>query len=1810
MVDNLSLLPPETQESPLTLVPPGIPYAPVTGAVAAERSHKYDFAMAKNTPGRDTIENNIVTGMEDNLRANAALIKEGDIRQQRNAEFEQAVRAGVKTPQEARILQQNYLEPVRINPETVMESMFASEYSQMVDALHRGPSLAQIQSDAEANSASLNQVPYEDFKAMTGPFRKIIERNMIAMKEYEDLDARIGKQSTTEYVANFAGSMMPVVNSIAKSETLWGAILPGSNMEAERDKFWSFNDAAEAKKWLQSRIKTIEAWNPVVAQEYAKGIVSTSYEDKWTANVFSLGGATLTAGQLAAAKILSNASQALASGVFKSENVAAAMGDLALSAEIVNGKRVLMRLDRFNLAEKIRNLPLLSNPRALFTLNDSAMAEDRLLKMSTVIEQQGGVLMDGATKEPRVQRTEKVAHETMRVHTQERIMQEFPSVQDNVINAQLHYSPLNNAYYGEVIIARRDGTYFSSAGEAARVAEKEMGLDYQAYSIFHDPNATVTSSVSIDSKRMATAKAFGEKPNTFTTAKGSKYEVHTDGTTTRDKAARKEHPSIWKSKDADYPVEIMPEAPSKGPDGKMYQKVKHEGKETFVPADELVREQGPQAKSKKTVYMTQEQANAIAPTDGQWRIADHNGQLSLITRTHEKPWGRSPSASDIPYSTTPKEGLIPVEFWNGKRLQGQDTWGKVHFGNEITAIDTGLSKRTKMPSTQAEMDAMIKKQGSKYYISIVRPVDETASVIRQLELPTTNTNPVSAANYWLGGLLRSAEDQVAYFQRQGRHLATHTPNAVQRFIVEVAQSVGQLSKDSHKQLESILEANKAAITYDNGKPIRGEAYKSQGALEREWRVRNGRLPTEQESLAYWTYHQLMDLDWALRNFSVHRDLARQGIGQLYTVRMPHVGEDGVSRESVTHPGKFVNELPMRSPSDFAVMILEDGKQALHIWKSEMAGNLDKQIQTMLKNGYKAIQVANPMDRPYKITQDKTVTGHSVHFVITKEVETAPLPMNLVDRNPGVHLIYPQEHFVKQPMVETGRLGRRINYGDKTILGADTEAEAIRLSKALTQVQTMIRNKATDAQLDAYISKNLPETAEFWKNHFKENLSLDAPIVNTHSGKTVFDTHRELTKRPEFKDMFHERDTEFNGFRSVDMDFMSERNTPLMQVMNKGSIDKPLYVLEQARTVDPFAALNRALGNSIRHQFVNDYRTSAIEQWAKQFGHLTDLGVKVSESNPFHVFYNGEIKPTLGDTSGALEVQAALNTRERIKQFIGVQTEFGRDLDHVQTRLMNLIGEGKVARWFNDNELRGLKDPVAALRAMMYHYKFGLFNPKQFFVQAQGYTHVTGILVGAHGLQDGLDIAHKSFSAYMFTRAMDHTDNIAVKNAIINKAVAMGWNKQDFIDAYKMLNNTGFGIIGRELSLRDGVMDPGLWSTTAGKVLDAGGGFFRSGERLTRENAFYAAFQEWRKANPTKKIDQFTPGEILVRADDLSLNMTKASHSAIQEGYWKLPTQFYTFSQRIMEQFWGGRLQPKEKLAAFTVHSMMYGIPAAAGAVIPLGVYDMIRQQALLDGQGSVDIDNGYFKLATEGFLSWATWMISGKEYNFGQRFGPGFSDQITKLLGGELSVMEAAGGAAGSFIESMAKAAYPFYAHVKAGLIGGQQSFPLFMDDIMPMLKEVSSFSDVANTIAALNTKKYMSKSGNLLADDMTALDAGAIMLGLTRRDIQDARLIEFGVKDQEAHQRNMKNKAANDLKLAYEYLADGNMGKAEAYFARAKVYMVVFGDMREQEIVKTMTEVHRTNRPLIERAKERFLKDGYAGQLPRRLQMLIQQGK
>jgi hypothetical protein len=136
-------------------------------------------------------------------------------------------------------------------------------------------------------------------------------------------------------------------------------------------------------------------------------------------------------------------------------------------------------------------------------------------------------------------------------------------------------------------------------------------------------------------------------PGSFTTAKGSEYQIHGDGTTTRNKAARLD--------------------PG------------HEGDSGWKP------------RSEKTFYVDEGQANRLAPpADAAWRAIDHeDGTISIAVRDPKTGrWGISPSQRAIEVTLTPEIGKVPVELWGEGTTNGLTSFKGMHPGNPITEVRT------------------------------------------------------------------------------------------------------------------------------------------------------------------------------------------------------------------------------------------------------------------------------------------------------------------------------------------------------------------------------------------------------------------------------------------------------------------------------------------------------------------------------------------------------------------------------------------------------------------------------------------------------------------------------------------------------------------------------------------------------------------------------------------------------------------------------------------------------------------------------------------------------------------------------------------------------------------------------------------------------------------------------------------------------------------------------------------------------------------------------------------------------------------
>lgn len=242
-------------------------------------------------------------------------------------------------------------------------------------------------------------------------------------------------------------------------------------------------------------------------------------------------------------------------------------------------------------------------------------------------------------------------------------------------------------------------TYFEQIGGQAEQYKGLVGATSRPEAmIAHDVIEPDLVSQWYREKRGASSSSPQAAAQTFQTARGSTYQLHPDGTTTRNKAARAD--------------------------------AGHEG------------DSGPKDRSARTMYATPDAARALATPEGNWRIVQHqDGSFSLATpATKGKGWGIAQSARNIRLSRTPEVGLIPVELWQKETLSGQPAYRKVHFGNEIVSIQSQASPQPSRTAAAARRDDTISGPLAPHRVATAngRTIDVQPEVVEAADLLTSS----------------------------------------------------------------------------------------------------------------------------------------------------------------------------------------------------------------------------------------------------------------------------------------------------------------------------------------------------------------------------------------------------------------------------------------------------------------------------------------------------------------------------------------------------------------------------------------------------------------------------------------------------------------------------------------------------------------------------------------------------------------------------------------------------------------------------------------------------------------------------------------------------------------------------------------------------------------------------------------------------------------------------------------------------------------------------------------------------------------
>jgi hypothetical protein len=1099
--------------------------------------------------------------------------------------------------------------------------------------------------------------------------------------------------------------------------------------------------------------------------------------------------------------------------------------------------------------------------------------------------------------------------------------------------------------------------------------------------------------------------------------------------------------------------------------------------------------------------------------------------------------------------------------------------------------------------------ARIGQQGNGFYIRVDKAIDETTDTVRNLIVTTENTNPSGFINQLLtkfGASVRSADDVVAPFQNKNRKAATYGAQELHRVMKEVAKPITSLSKKEKHNVETILRDNRDFVTHDEfGNVQRGQFHRSHREFDQAYRDRFGKAPSAKEAEAYFTYVQLNDIDYFVRNLGLYRDKARQGIENAsysFTIK----NEDGsfVKARTQNFEAKKVDKLPERNaPEDAGILIHDfDNPVGEFIRLRELTdGDLDRINQLVQQQGYQLLQVADPLKKPLASWAG---TKETVNFVIASGVERKKLDWKQFDYRPGGHSEYDYGFWVKQPKIARAGEGehtRHIYEGDTTLHPFHTEAEARKYAERYeTARQMLVRG---DKGLSEYVQRNLGMSEGKFKELFEPRgggegdgrilgpadafLRLDDPIVFIKEGRATIDDYHWGKKYTNFEDNIR---STYNLWNNIDKKFAGERDDIIKTIK-----ERPDGALEHvpAKNIDPFTTLNRATTNIMRNRLLSDYKISAVEQWVAQYGHLLSVDPQHLKANPVHYLHNPVWDSRASDQALLASAKAS---RSAILNLLGSDTETGKAFESLKGSVLNEIYKKlgqEASEVVSEGKLWQSRDPLKTARAVAFHTKLGLFAWPQFFTQISTMAHMTAIAPthAVPGMASGSLMRWLSLNANPET--VEHYAKIAEK---------FGMKREWFKESYDEMVRTGLFNVEGEHAWKNDMFDPKVVETKGQKILDWGTTPFREGERLARLASWNAAYREWRVANPDAQLTNSVRNQLLNRMDTMMVNMTRASNASWQNGVMSIPTQFMGYQIRLMEQMLGGRLTPPEKARVFAMYSTLYGVPVAAGGTVGVNVYEHIREKAIEAGYNG---DNLATRALMEGAIDVMWKVITGQDYNVSEKYGPG-GINLREIF--EKNPLEIALGASGSILGDIANSTDPLTKWV-AGVFSpdNDKTYPLKGEDFVDALRNISSANTAIKMVYALNTGKYITKNEVALSEVTPGVAIFSAITGMQPQEVTDIRVLQSSLKHSQEAKDEASKVIATNVRRALQSMADGNQSGFDDYMRRARVYFIA-GGFRPDEYGKVMAEALGGNMDLYTKARMQFIKNAPEGKFLERL--------
>jgi hypothetical protein len=1124
------------------------------------------------------------------------------------------------------------------------------------------------------------------------------------------------------------------------------------------------------------------------------------------------------------------------------------------------------------------------------------------------------------------------------------------------------------------------------------------------------------------------------------------------------------------------------------------------------------------------------------------KIAGHAARNAQLIQQVMRSMGRidtmTPEAMNAAFSKglSDFKSRLPTtsdHIHNARRIEPEDNFGTGQWEITLGTYD-GAFKSAEDAQQAAtnwfklpEGSYLIEQQGAGYWVQAYDDVSETgSSLFDELMLTDANKSKNQGPFWWLTQIA-SAKEAVSPFQASQRGVAVQAATRIESSVKELMKPMYDLkafgSKQQWKDFNTILTIARDTERVPGDPTTMGKFYSNVGELGTAYMVNLKRIPSQLEVDAYFNYTMVSDLDYAMRSIALAKSKVKRGVTGW---EVQAFNAEGVNSKLYLE-GSSLPEFPSSQNVSF-VEIAKGGSNVTR--KFNDLGTLRKELEEKFKAG--ELRVIRLDDAENALVPILGNDADRVAYVVLHDAKRTPVNVSKqLNYNPGGHVVYQQNYFVKQPLIIDGE-----HRGDNTLLSASSQAEADDLAKRVGTALDLHSAKNPKA-LEDYLRRNLPWTPDEFEDLLKQGKIKKAPVVGMRSG--------EYTGTPGLRNY----DGQFLDFSGVDVssirafedtyqgakDFTQSRLGPL-KTIRKGGAGDPLWKMENADKVAPMSSMANTMGRLVRNAVYEDYQFQAARSWIEEFGNAKNpkapglvynnkpVPIEKLRKNPLFYLKNAEIA-----SANPVRKRQAQQIRSNIINLVSHPSKTAQGIDYIKNSVIadTLYSKGLTgaSKYVAEKEIPFLKDPFSYARAVAFHTKLGLFNPIQFFLQSTASLNSI-----AFSPVNGLKAAPASSFVRMSLlsedpKIIDHMASMAAKTS--------GFSKETFKDARYWMQEFGLDIIGREQAYLDDVADPKVFRSKVGKVfLDKGPVFFNEGEKISRIQSWMTSYLDFAQKNP-KSAGKLTQREAKIVRDRAELmygNMTRDANAFWQRGLTGNFTQFYTYNARMVELMVGTQTTVAEKARLFAMFSTLWGIPlfggvgmlaetgdldAASSGMLPFG--DDLAEEALKKGY---KLHEGMTGALYDGLVSTAAGLVTGEDLDFSSRYGLNpfsFGENIEtnqKKYGAYEGLAYSALGASGSIGADIAYSVIPVLWDM-AQMSGETGSTDLLVNDVLHATREVSAANYAYQLGTAALGMSYLSKNGTVLKGQDNLLDrAVEATIGVqTQEDFDSQKMMDVMIK-------------------------------------------------------------------------------------------------